>query len=1154
MMAVLSWPIIPLCLLSFIAGPDDGGQVAAETQRARERVRLSLDIGAYADAERNAAELIAIVEAERNSDSLELAYTLDLYVEALYRNGKASLSSTLDLAERAVRLKEQLLGRDHLETAISLHNLGAVDVERGEFKTAVPLHERALAIRLNQLAPDDPAIADSLDYLAFPLIRLQQFDEARRRLEQAQRIRDAFAERSPASLARTLELAAVLQRYAGNYRAAMPMLDRALVIRRRVAPDHPETASALHVRGDLLWLGGDIVGAQGAWAEALAIGERALGPDHPAILLYLRKLGGAAGALGNLPQSLQLLERALLIGQRWLAPCHPEIPGLLNDFASQLRYHGDYDEARKLYQQALSTRERCLGPNHSLTATVVYNQAELAVSIGDLAQAEKLYERAVRAWSASLGSRHPYVARGLDALAGVATSRGNYARGRTLYERALTIRRGVGADHPDVAWTLTNLARTVAQMGERTVALRYLDEAIAIYQRVGVSDEPDHLARALTFRGELEMGDDPALARATLAEALQLRERIFGVSHPLAAETRAELAGVDFARGSYEAALPAALEAEQAGREHLRFTIRYLPEREAMAYAVKRPRGLDLALSVVATGRVDEPSQVFDAVIQSRGVILDELAARARSSVGRDPELAALNASLTQARERFANLMLRSMREDESVSRALLDETRQQKEDAERALAERSVTMRAELARARAGLDEVRRALPGHSALVSFIRYDRTSVRPRSSQAGPALRTVPSYLAFVIRSESPTVAAIPLGSAAAIDAEVKAWRIEAAGRSIASGASASEAERTYRTVGAQLRRRVWDPLAAQLRDATHVFIVPDGALNLVSFAALPIDGQRYLGDRSQVVHYASTERDLLPTEGASENRGLLAVGGAAFNAGVTSAATGSGAQKPLRANENPHAGSDEASASRRSGCGDLRSVQFSDLPGSRNEVAEVARLWPDVRMLTGRAATEDAVKSGVAGRQVVHLATHGFFLGSDCESGMAGTRAVGALSSGPRRSVRGLADNPLLLSGLALSGANLRTARKANQDDGILTGEEVAALNLQGTEWAVLSACDTGLGEVKAGEGVFGLRRAFQIAGAHTVIMSLWAVDDQAARLWMRTLYEGRMKRHLSTADAMHEATSKVLRARRAGGQSTHPFYWAGFVAAGDWR
>ena len=117
-----------------------------------------------------------------------------------------------------------------------------------------------------------------------------------------------------------------------------------------------------------------------------------------------------------------------------------------------------------------------------------------------------------------------------------------------------------------------------------------------------------------------------------------------------------------------------------------------------------------------------------------------------------------------------------------------------------------------------------------------------------------------------------------------------------------------------------------------------------------------------------------------------------------------------------------------------------------------------------------------------------------------------------------------------------------------------LNAEEIAGLNLQGTEWAVLSACDTGLGQITAGEGVFGLRRALQIAGVHTIVMSLWSVEDQSTRAWMRALYRARLSDHLDTPDSVRAAGLRLLTDRRARGESTHPFYWAAFVAAGDWH
>jgi CHAT domain-containing protein len=330
-----------------------------------------------------------------------------------------------------------------------------------------------------------------------------------------------------------------------------------------------------------------------------------------------------------------------------------------------------------------------------------------------------------------------------------------------------------------------------------------------------------------------------------------------------------------------------------------------------------------------------------------------------------------------------------------------------------------------------------------------------------------------------------------------------------------------------------------------------VYLVPDGSLNLVSFASLPVGESLYLVEREPILHYLGAERDLpsQPLQPAP-NTGLLALGAPDFDVDP-----GTGPSLAGVVEEPPQRGS-------RPACGDFRALRFEPLPASAHEVTEVAALWRnrapnehEISVLTGAQASKTALRIRARGHRVLHLATHGFFLGEGCPSALrarAGLRGIGGFKVPGTAPVLG--DSPLLLSGLALAGSNRRERGAPPGDDGILTAEEAAALDLSGTEWAVLSGCETGMGQVQSGEGVLGLRRAFELAGARTVIMSLWSVEDESARQWMRTLYEARLNRGSSTIEAVRSATLSTLLERRARGESTHPFYWAAFVAAGDWR
>ena len=1079
-------------------------------------------------------------------------------------NGKGAEARTGALARRVIQAKEAQFGSTHPSLGLSLRNFGKVLIEAGEYESAISPIERAVALHEQDLGGSQVELAEDLDVLVQGLTLIETYDRALTTNDRALDIKEKQLPPTDIRIARTLEVRGLLLQRRSDYAGARRALERALTLREAANPGHPRIAATLDLLKEQHQLEGDLVGAQQLGEKALAVAEKTLRPDHPEVASYLRSLAIPVANLGDLARARALRERGLAIAEQALAPDHPLVGVQLNDLATSFFREGNYLRARAMYERALRVYERRLGPDHSRVMTEIYNLALVSDKLGDFPEARRQFDRVIKRWERVFGRDHPFVALVADALAESLSTQGRDAEARAWYARALAIReRVLGMSHPDVARTLTRFSTSMARLGQTRQAYELSTRALTIWEQLSAGDTPSVAATLMVHGTVLADRGDYAGARASYERALSILRRIVGPSHPDVAEADVRLAATLARMDQRIEALPNALDAEKIGRDHLRLMLRYLPERQGLEYAAKRPKGLDFALSLLAS-TLDKPdaTQIFDEVVHSRGLVLDEMADRRHVAAdAARPELAPLWTTLVSARQRFANLVIRGssgLRGDQYAT--LLDQARRGKEEAERALAEKSATFRDDLLRPEVGIGALRAALPRDTALVAFVS-NRTlwaaeaGARSRTTFGTPSSIRKPGVLYRVLlRGGDTPLSVVTLGSATVVDGLVVRWHDEltSAGRGIPA-----DREAAYRAAGMTLRQRIWDPLRKHLTGISTVFVVPDGTLNLVSLASLPVGETGYLVNRAPTIHYFSAERDLVsPERQSTAATGLLAVGGAAFDDGTlfTKAAARQAPGQVRTATPTSAAG-----ARLRASCGDLRSIRFDPLAATTKEVREVARLWSEspAQVLENRAATERAFKQAAPGHRVLHLATHGFFLGSTCSSAPVGTtRSVGGLATSAKKPAANLeaTGSPLLLSGLALAGANRRAAAGPDDDDGILTAEEVTGLNLDGVEWAVLSACDTGLGEVKVGEGVFGLRRAFQVAGVRTVIMSLWSVEDQATLEWMRALYVGRLQKKLSTADATREASLTVLRARRARGLSTHPYYWGGFVAVGDWR
>jgi CHAT domain-containing protein/tetratricopeptide (TPR) repeat protein len=1176
-------PLVCIIAATFYLAPDGTAMLAplraSQFDVRFESVRTLLETGQYALAESEAAALRADT-ARTALSTADLLRATDLLIEALCRNGKGAEPATRALAEQVVRSRGAATDSDDQLLSGSLRNLGDVLVESGQYQAAVDPLKRALAIQEGALGPDHGAIADDLDHLARALLWADRLQDASDAANRAVQIRQKTLDPNDAPIASSLEIQGVILQRKGDHAGARPAFERAVALREAARSAPPDLAEALSLLGEQVWFEGDVLKAKEYCTRALSLAEASLRDGHPALAAYQRRLALALNDLGDVVRARELRERALAIARSALGSTHPGTALQMNDLANSLYLQGDYSPAVSLFGQALNVY-RALGPDSAGATAATYNLGVVSADLGDYEEAERFYLESIAAWSRVHGAEHPFVAYGLAALGGLRNLTGSYDDARRLYEQALVIRETkLGPNTLDVARTLTSLAKTLLDSNDVPLAFERSSRAVDIWTRSGAEDSP-HYVDALNLRAAIQtrMGD-LAAARTSYEDALGTLGRLYGPAHPLAGELKRSLAITLAAGGEAAPSIRTALEAEQIERDHVMLTVRYLTERQALGYAAQLHEAMGVALSLAGQHPGYE-GQLFDRVVKARSLMLDEMASRHQQAADAAvPGVANLRANLTAARQRLANLVVRGPgRQSVEQYLAVVEAARRDKQIAERSLAETSTVFRSEMARSDVGERAVREALPARTVLLSFYRHDRLSIRADRSPSSdgttppkysPLTQSTPFYTAFILRSGAAAPTIVSIGDAGAIDALVSQWR-----RALTDDLTienSTRAEKRLRNAGLLLRQRVWDPIAPYVEGADRVFVVPDGSLNLVPLAALPVAHADYLLERGPSLHYVSAERDLVRLDApANVGKGLLALGAPSFEEYTSNARL----QSPTTREEVRPAIAFRGS---RSNCPNFQSMTFGGLPASGKEANAIAGLWKtstrettaNPSVLLGRTADEASFKQLSPGRRVLHLATHGFFLG-ECAAGVDDTRSVGGLTSRkkPRPGVQKTAppkattapptgsatrENPLLLSGLALAGANRRASATGEEEDGILTAEEVASLDLSGVEWAVLSACDTGLGEIKAGEGVFGLRRAFQIAGAHTVIMSLWSVEDQAAMTWMRALYEGRLAKKLDTASAVRDASLSVLRQRRARGQSTHPFYWAGFVASGDWR
>ncbi|MSQ85052.1 MAG: CHAT domain-containing protein [Myxococcales bacterium] len=1113
------------------------------------------------------------VESAKPVDPADLAQAATAIQQASALLPQGQYAQAKGLAEKAIALIEKALGKDAVQVAEPLSILGDClrmtgDIERGE-----QLQRQALTLYERHQATDNA-------WYAAVLYRLADVLRMRGKNVEALAIQQRLGELSVKlhgpnnpGLAVCLSAQAELQRLTGHLDKAMPLHDKAIAMAQATyGPRHAYTGSLLQARASTFEALGQYHKAESEFSEALAILEQNLGQDHTWVAQVAQNLALEKVNLGKYAQADALYARALRINEATLGPQHPFVAAVLVNQAQLALIRNHYGMAEKLLRRALDVQVTAYGEENADVANTAEFFAVLLQRTGQLADAYKVLRQALAIRERTQGKDHPHLANPLIALADVAMDDGQVEQAEDHAHRALDLlHRAHGLESAQTLPAASVLARIDQVTGDKLAWRARLHTAVVIQEAAlgpnhpkvatakgnyAASLLPEHATQAAALYREALAIDEPifgadslrvatnlgnlgtALAEADLPnQALPLLERALaldqvlrGKDHPVVLVDLYNIACVKLQLGEYAAAekglravlaLQAKLTDGGSAAVSTRLRLAQLLEhqknypaalelrRQAQDTADKSMTDLlwtgdeyrkinvfmhlrSEADAVVAHAVRMQPTDAVAAtlalrtVLRRHGRIVDVLAETTSHLRRRlQPDDRAALDVLAQSRTQLATLSLRGAGDgDLQAWQQAVDKLKTEVAGHEQGVSRRSGAFRERLAQPEVAA--VQALLPADAALIELIVYQPQL--PPATQGWHERLEPPRYAAGVLPAKGPPVWR-DLGPTAVVDALVVAAR-----RALNNPDSDPRAALTA------VAQAVWWPLMPAIGSATDLRVAPDGALLLLPFAALPDQNGKYVVQTATLT-YLTSGRDLLrQTAQVLAREPPLVVANPAFDWG-NQAKVAPPVVKP----------------------GDLRGLQVQALPATAGEAEALAQLFPEAKVLTQGQATEGALRNA-KGPRFLHIATHGFF--------QAAARVAGAAQS-----------SPLLRSGLLLAGFN---AHPQHGDDGALTALEAASLDLHGTQLAVLSACNTGVGDLRAGDGVQGLRRALAIAGAQTVVMSLWPVDDEATRGLMTALY-GAWKAGSGRAAALRQAQLQLL------GQAptTHPFFWAAFLAAG---
>jgi len=909
----------------------------------------------------------------------------------------------------------------------------------------------------------------------------------------------------------------------GKYTQAIEYYEQAVSIyAQEVSNEDPNYAILINNLALLYADMGNYSQAEPLYKKDLEITAKFLGKEHPDYATSLNNLAELYRVMGNYSQAEPLLLEALEIKARTLGKKHPDYAILINNLALLYADMGNYSQAETLYREGLEITAKVFGKEHPDYAISLNNFAELYRTIGNYSQAEPLYREALEVRAKVFGKEHPDYAQSLNNLAALYYSIDNYSQAETLLLEALEIKaKALGKEHSDYAASLNNLALLYANMGNYSQAEPLYREDLEITAKAFGKEHPDY-ATSLNNLALLyaDMGNY-SQAEILHKEVKEIRAKVLGKEHPDYTNSLNSLAFLYANIGNYPQAEILYREAIQNKINQIENLLPALSEKERKSYIESIQFYFESFYAFALEYYEQKPEiveELFNLQLITKALIFQSTQKMQEQILNSNDAELIEEYNLWKAKRGELARAIQMTKEEQKSAGLDLEALQAEANQMEKELSKKSTELSGFLNLKALKWQDAQAKLKKGEALVEMIRL-RTYEDVNDTV----------YVALILTPESQIPQLLSIKNGKELEGKYKDYYSTKIGRQ-------QEDKYSY--------NQYWKPLKTYLEGVKKVYFSPDGVYHQINLLTLQNpETEEYLIDEVEI-QLLGSPKDLIAFNSEKQNFKDYQI----YLFGYPQYADYPN-QKNTEKGNNRNLEFEELLI-RNEGLKVDTTLRFinaggkiSILEGTLNEINNISKLAENQGIIPKKfldlEANEENIKE-LKSPTFLHIATHGFFLENLPKENQDRVGFTGI-------SEKKFTENPLLRSGLLLAGAEKTwQGHKFEGEDGILTAEEVIMIDLSGTELVVLSACETGLGEINNGEGVYGLQRSFQQAGAKSVIMSLWKVSDVATQKMMSLFYENLLIKKQSTREAFKNAQLELRE------EFSSPYFWGAFVFIGQ--